>query len=96
LILRPDRQDFQGTAVTVDVARKLDVPSLFLVLNKVPSTVDSTDLKSQMEAAYGAPVAAALPLSEQVVQNASAGLFSLTSPHDPWSVQLRAIAAAIQ
>lgn len=96
LILRPDRQDFQGTAVTVDVARKLDVPSLFLVLNKVPTTIDSADLKSQMEAAYSAPVAAALPLSEQVVQNASGGLFSLTSPNDPWSVQLRAIAAAIQ
>ena len=33
LILRPDRQDFQGTAVTVDVARRLDVPNLLLVLN---------------------------------------------------------------
>ncbi|MFM8772990.1 MAG: MinD/ParA family protein, partial [Actinomycetota bacterium] len=40
LILRPDRQDFQGTAVTVDVARKLSVPALFLVVNKVPRGVD--------------------------------------------------------
>ncbi len=95
LILRPDRQDFQGTAVTVDVARKLDVPSLFLVLNKVPSNVDTDDLKAQMTAAYNSPVAAVLPLSEQVVQNASGGLFSLTSPSDPWSQQIRAIAQAI-
>ena len=34
MILRPDRQDFQGTAVTVEVARKLDVPELLLVINK--------------------------------------------------------------
>jgi MinD-like ATPase involved in chromosome partitioning or flagellar assembly len=26
VILRPDRQDYQGTAVTIDIARKLEVP----------------------------------------------------------------------
>ena len=36
LILRPDSQDYQGTGVTVDVARKLEVPRLLLVVNKVP------------------------------------------------------------
>lgn len=46
LILRPDRQDYQGTAVTVDVARRLEVPSLFLVANKVPSGL--TGLREQL------------------------------------------------
>ena len=92
LILRPDRQDFQGTAVTVDVARKLGVPALFLILNKVPSGVDLDDLRSQMTAAYSAETSAILPLSEEVVQNASAGLYSLTSPDTEWSAQIRAIA----
>ena len=95
LILRPDRQDFQGTAVTVDVARRLDVPALFLVVNKVPSGVDMADLESQMEAAYKAETAAILPLSEQVVQNASGGLFSLTSPDAQWSQGIRKIAARV-
>jgi MinD-like ATPase involved in chromosome partitioning or flagellar assembly len=36
IVLRPDQQDFQGTAVTVDVARKLNVPLMHLVVNKVP------------------------------------------------------------
>ena len=35
LILRPDQQDYQGTAVTIDVARKLEVPKLLLVVNKL-------------------------------------------------------------
>ena len=39
VLLRPDRQDFQGTAVTVEVARKLDVRSLVMVLNKVLPSV---------------------------------------------------------
>ncbi len=36
IVLRPDQQDFQGTGVTVEVARKLDVPRMVLVVNKVP------------------------------------------------------------
>src|SRR4051794_36974054 len=36
LIMRPDSQDYQGTGVTVDVAQKLGVPRLLLVVNKVP------------------------------------------------------------
>jgi MinD-like ATPase involved in chromosome partitioning or flagellar assembly len=95
LILRPDKQDFQGTAVTVDIARRLDVPLLLLVVNKVPSNIDTEDLRSQINNAYGAETAAVLPLSEQVVQNASAGLFSLLHPEHPWSEQVRILAARI-
>ncbi|MEI7859179.1 MAG: MinD/ParA family protein [Acidimicrobiales bacterium] len=96
LLLRPDRQDFQGTAVTVDVARRLDVPNLFLVLNKIPSGIDLDDLRQQMTDAYGAETVGMLPLSEEVVQNASGGLFSLTSPEHPWSAQIGSIVARVQ
>lgn len=96
LILRPDRQDFQGTAVTVDVARKLEVPALYLVVNKVPSGVDIDDLRTQMSEAYNAPTAAILPLAEAVVQNASGSLFSLTHPDHAWSHELRAIADRVK
>jgi len=92
LILRPDRQDFQGTAVTVDVARKLGVPELFLVVNMVPTNIDVDDLREQMTAAYGSETAAILPFSKQVVDNASGGLFSLVHPDHAWSEQFRRIA----
>ena len=39
--------------------------------------------------------AAILPLAEEVVQNASAGLFSLTNPDHAWSEQLRTIAQRV-
>lgn len=96
LILRPDKQDFQGTAVTVDVARKLQVPELYLVVNKVPTGIDVVDLRGQMDRVYGAETAAILPLAEEVVQNASGGLFSLTNPHHAWSKQIRAIADRLE
>lgn len=95
LLLRPDSQDFQGTAVTVEVARRLKVPQMLLVLNKIPSDIDLVDLRGQMADAYDAETAAMLPLSEAVVRNGSRGLFSLTSPDHEWSAEVRSLADRI-
>lgn len=92
LILRPDRQDYQGTAVTVDVARKLDVPNLYLVVNKIPEGIENSGLREQLDEAYSATTLAMLPLSEEVVLNASSALFSLIRPDHVWSSQIRIIA----
>ena len=95
IILRPDRQDFQGTAVTVDVAKKLDVPHLFLVLNKVLPSANFNDLRQQLETAYKAPVAGILPLSEDLVRLGSSDVFCLRFPDHPWTQEIKAIAQRI-
>ncbi len=91
VILRPDHQDFEGTAVTVGVARRLKIPELLLVLNKVPSGVHLDHLRQQMMETYDAETVAILPLSEEVIRNASGDLFALAQPDDPWSAQIRLI-----
>jgi MinD-like ATPase involved in chromosome partitioning or flagellar assembly len=96
VIMRPDQQDFQGTAVTVDVARRLSIPQLFLVINMALTSYNFDDLKRQAEETYEAPVAAILPLSEGVARIASADLFSLRYPDQPFSVGVRQIVAAIE
>ena len=80
----------------MDIARRLSVPNLLLVINKVPESVDGEDLQAQMDVAYGAPTAAVLPLSTEVVINASGALFSLTHPDHPWSEGIRRIAERLQ
>ncbi len=80
VVMRPDQQDFQGTAVTVDVARKLEVPDLFLIINKALSSYDFDDLKQHVEEIYDCPVATIIPLSEDVARLASAGIFTLVHP----------------
>jgi septum site-determining protein MinD len=62
LILRPDQQDYQGTGVTVRVARQLDVPGLMLLVNNVPAVFDAAEVKAQVERTYQCEVAAVLPL----------------------------------
>ncbi|MBE8991619.1 MinD/ParA family ATP-binding protein [Nostoc sp. LEGE 12450] len=91
ILLRPDHQDFQGTAVTVDVARKLKVPKMLLVINKVLPNLNFTDLQQQVEKIYNAPVVGILPLSEDMVQLASKGLFSLRYPQHPISQTIKGI-----
>lgn len=95
LILRPDQQDFQGTAVTVEVARKLKVNRLMLVINNVLPKLDFVSLRNQVEITYTAPVAAILPASEEMMELGSAGLFSVASPNHPYSQGVREIAAHI-
>ena len=96
IILRPDQQDFQGTAVTVDVSRKLEVPNLYLVINKALTSYDFGELRRRIEDTYDAPVAAILPLSEDVARMQSADLFSLRYPDHPFSEGMRNIVAAIE
>jgi septum site-determining protein MinD len=83
LVLRPDKQDFQGTAVTVEVARRLNVQRLLMVVNKALPSMDFARLRQEVETAYRAPVAAVFPLTEEMMQLASGGVFALAYPNHP-------------
>lgn len=96
IIMRPDQQDFQGTAVTVDVARKLDVPALYLVINKALSSYDFDDLRDQAQRTYNSEVVAIIPLSEDVARMQSSDIFSLRYPDHPVSQAIRNIVTAIE
>jgi MinD-like ATPase involved in chromosome partitioning or flagellar assembly len=90
IVLRPDQQDFQGTSVTVELAFRLKVPNMYLVVNKVPEEYDLGVVKNKVEQAYNCQVAALLPLSVDIAQNASSKVFSLENPHHPFSDGIRA------
>lgn len=95
LVVRPDRQDFQGTAVTIDLARQLDARDATVILNKVPSGIDPLALTERAEKAFGVPVLAVLPLSEGVMTLGSDGIFGLNAPDDPYARGVNAIAARL-
>jgi MinD-like ATPase involved in chromosome partitioning or flagellar assembly len=92
LVLRPDRQDYQGSAVTLDVARKLEVPNLFLIVNKVLRSSDFAALQQNVEKTFRAPVAAIVPLSEEMLSLGSSDLFCREFPDSPVTQALQTIA----
>jgi MinD-like ATPase involved in chromosome partitioning or flagellar assembly len=95
LILRPDKQDYQGTAITVDVARQLKVRKMLLAINKAHSKLNLEALKQKVEETYNETVAGVFPLSEDVVQLASEGVFCVKYPEHPVSQEFRKVAQQI-
>ncbi|MCF4965687.1 MinD/ParA family ATP-binding protein [Nostoc sp. CMAA1605] len=95
IVLRPDQQDFQGTAVTVDVARKLRVPKMLLVINKALSSLNFPDLQQQVESIYNVSVSGILPLSEDMAELGSKDIFAVQYPEHPISQTVQKIAAQI-
>jgi MinD-like ATPase involved in chromosome partitioning or flagellar assembly len=95
IIMRPDRQDFQGTAVTVEVARKLAVPKLLITVNKALPELDFISLRQQVESTYKAPVAGILPLCKEMVRLASSDIFCLRYFDHPLTREVNGIATLI-
>lgn len=95
MIVRPDRQDHQGTGVTIEVARRLNVPRILLIVNEVVSTFDLGNVKAQMEQAYHCEVAAVLPHTEEITELGSKALFVVRYPDHPLTATLKKVATLI-
>ena len=95
IVMRPDQQDYQGTGVTVEVARKLGVPRLLLVVNKVPKTFDKEQVRERVEETYAAQVGAMLPHSDHMMVLGSSGLFTQQFPDHPITGELRQLVALL-
>jgi MinD-like ATPase involved in chromosome partitioning or flagellar assembly len=95
LILRPDKQDYQGTAVAVDIARQLKVRKMLLIINKVLESMNAVALKKKVEEAYNTPVAGIFTLSEDVVTLASEGVFCLKYPDHPLTQEFLSVTRQI-
>jgi MinD-like ATPase involved in chromosome partitioning or flagellar assembly len=92
LILRPDQQDFQGTAVTVELARQLEVKNMMLVVNKAHSATDKAALKRLVEEKLQTPVGEIIMLSDDMVQFGSGGLYCVQFPGHAYSEAVGRIA----
>ncbi len=95
IIMRPDQQDYQGTGVTVEVARKLNVPKLVIVVNKTPQMYDFNQVQAQVEKLYSAEVAAVMPHSDEMMALASAGIFATRFPDHTVTALYKQVAARL-
>lgn len=96
LILRPDQQDYMGTSVTVEVARKLDVAELLMVVNKIPSAFDLDEVKKMVETTYNCEVVALMPHSDELMVLGSAGVFVFEYPDNEVTQALKDLANRLQ
>jgi septum site-determining protein MinD len=95
VVMRPDQQDYEGTGITVQVAKELQVPRMMIVVNKTPPVLDPLMVQAKVEQAYDCPVAAVLPHSDEMMTLASSGIFALKYPDHPLTGLYRQIAEKI-
>jgi len=81
VIMRLDQQDFLGTAITLALARKLGVPSTYIVCNKVPGIYDFDKVKKDIEQEYGFEVASVVPLFTRLIELGSRQILVQVSPN---------------
>jgi septum site-determining protein MinD len=95
IVMRPDQQDYEGTSVTVSVARKLRVPRMVLIVNNTPTAFDFAEVKERVETTYECEVAAVLPHSDELMILSSRGIFALHYPDHPITALYRQVAASL-
>lgn len=94
-VLRLDKHDYQGTAVTVDLARRLEVPRLLLVVNMAAASFDHATVRARVAETYDCEVAGVLPYTDQMMARAGQSLFVLDHPTHQLTVELSKIANQI-
>jgi len=78
--LRPDEQDLLGTAIILEVARKLGITSITSIVNKVLDRYNTAELKTQIEKSFDTPVSAVLPVADELIALGSKEIFAQKYP----------------
>jgi MinD-like ATPase involved in chromosome partitioning or flagellar assembly len=94
-MLRLDQGDYQGTGVTLDVARTLEVPHVVLVVSQVAAMFDLAAVRQQVAETYQCDVVAALPYAHEFVVLDKHDMFVLRYPEHVITSELQRIAATI-
>lgn len=88
IVMRPEQPDYEGTGVTVQVARKLQAQTVGLIVNNVPPSVERQAVRSRVEKTFGLPVATVLPHVDELFTFEGNGLFVMQHPEHPFTVGL--------
>lgn len=80
VVMRPDHQDYEGTGVTIEVARSLEIPNMSILVNRVPPIFESDEIQWRIQQAYGVDDVTVLPHCDEMMNLASLRVFSTVYP----------------
>jgi septum site-determining protein MinD len=95
IVMRPDKQDYEGTGITVQVARQAEVAGATIVVNKAPPDLDPKAIAMRVRQTYQCDVAAVLPYCGEMLTLASGGIFAVHYPNHPLTALFSQIADKI-
>ncbi len=83
IFMKPDDQDDQGTLTSIEIAQKLDVLQMGILINKVAKGNDMQDVKNKIKKRVQVPIYGVLPFSKEMVKLKSSEIFVSQYPDHP-------------
>ncbi len=88
VVARIDEQDLLGTAATLSVAKKLQVPDIRIVINKKPSIYEDDAIRSEVEGKFKTKVATIIPLVPILIEVGSRYVVTLKHPDNEFTKKI--------
>ncbi|RLI58167.1 MAG: MinD/ParA family protein [Candidatus Thorarchaeota archaeon] len=91
VVARIDEQDLLGTAATLSVARKLQVPDIRIVINKKPGIYEDKTIIKEVQSKFKASVATIIPLLPLLIEVGSRYVVTLRHPESEFTKKIEDI-----
>ncbi|MFX1417103.1 MAG: MinD/ParA family protein [Promethearchaeota archaeon] len=91
VVARIDEQDLLGTAATLSVARKLQVPDIQIIINKKPSIYEDKAIRQEVESKFKTRVATIIPLLPLLIEAGSRYVVSMRHPDSEFTERIEQI-----
>ncbi len=91
VVARIDEQDLLGTAATLSVARKLQVPDIRIIVNKKPSIYEDRAILSEVERKFRTKVATIIPLVPILIEAGSRYIVTLKHPDNEFTKRIEEV-----
>lgn len=96
VVARIDEQDLLGTAATLSVAAKLQVPDIRIIVNKKPKIYDDKDIINQVESKFKCHVATIIPMLPLLIEAGSRYVIVLRHPDSEFTACIKELYDGIQ
>jgi MinD-like ATPase involved in chromosome partitioning or flagellar assembly len=94
-VMSLDRQDYQGTGVLVDLARRMEMPFITIVVNNVAGLYEANEVRAEVGRVYNCPVGAVVPHVATMAAPGETGIQAVDMPDNSAVLALEPVATLV-
>lgn len=94
-VMSLDRQDYQGTGVLVDLARRMEMPYITIVVNNVTGLYEPNEVRAEVGRVYNCQVSAVVPHVPTMVAPGETGIQAVDMPDNAAVLALEPVATLV-
>ncbi|MCC7207556.1 MAG: P-loop NTPase [Anaerolineae bacterium] len=94
-VMSLDRQDYQGTGVLVDLARRVEMPHITIVVNSVAGSYEVNEVRAEVGRVYDCQVSAVVPHVPTMATPGESGIQAVDMPDNAAVLALEPVATLV-